>query len=202
MSLLNSFRSLPIAPLRRDIWGRWLSELKSLRPSNFLNRRNPELIPVMATALLLVAAGLQLALPSSTALPQPSDLAPRRAREPASPAVPDYPDILRNPIFAPDHKPDASVEPPAGGMGDFTVLGIATASDGAATALVRTPGGTIERVRPGEDIGGWKLVAVDLNALTFEHGGERHILPLEKKPMPVPPPVPAPTTATPQDSDQ
>lgn len=156
---------------------------------------------MVATALLLVAAGLQLALPSSTALPEPSDLAPRRAREPALPVVPSYPEILRNPIFAPDHKPDASVEPPAGGMGDFTVLGIATASDGVATALVKTPDGTIVRVRPGEDMGGWKLVAVDLNALTFEHNGERHILPLEKKPLLTPPPLPAATAATTQDQD-
>jgi hypothetical protein len=157
---------------------------------------------VIATALLLVAAGLQLALPSATTLPEPSDLAPRRAREPVPPAVPNYPEILRNPIFAPDRKPDASVEPPAGGMGDFTVLGIATATDGVATALVKSPDGTIVRVRPGEDMGGWKLVAVELNALTFEHNGERHILPLEKKPLPAPPPLPAANTATTQDSDQ
>jgi hypothetical protein len=156
----------------------------------------------MATALLLVAAGLQVALPSATTLPGPSDLAPRRARVAAVPDAPNYPEILRNPIFAPDHKPDASVEPPAGGMGDFTVLGIATATDGAATALVKTPDGTITRVRPGEDIAGWKLVAVELNALTFEHNGERHILPLEKKPLPATPPLPAPTTAATQDSDQ
>lgn len=157
---------------------------------------------MIATALLLVGAGLQLALPSATTLPEPSDLAPRRAREPALPTVPNYPDILRNPIFAPDHKPDASVEPPAGGMGNFVVLGIATASDGAATALVKTPDGMITRVRPGEDIAGWKLVAVELNALTFERNGERHILPLEKKPLPVQPAVPTPTTTTTQDSDQ
>ena len=156
----------------------------------------------MATALLLVAAGLQLALPSSTALPEPSDLAPRRARDPAPPSTPNYPEILRNPIFAPDHKPDASVEPPAGGMGNFTVLGIATATDGTATALVGMPDGTIARVRPGEDVSGWKLVTVELSALTFEHNGERHILPLEKKPLPVTPPPPAPATPTTQDSDQ
>jgi hypothetical protein len=175
--------------------------LKSLRPSSFLSRRNPELIPVLATALLLAAAGLQLALPSETALPVASDLAPRRAREPALPIVPNYPEILRNPIFAPDHKPDASVEPPAGGMGDFTVLGIATATDGTATALVKGPDGTIVRVRPGEDMGGWKLVAVELSSLTFEHNGERHILPLEKKPLPPALPLTAPTTAATQDQN-
>jgi hypothetical protein len=176
--------------------------LKSLRPSSFLNRRNPELIPVLATALLLVAAGLQLTLPSQTTLPVASDLAPRRARQPVDPVVPNYPEILRNPIFAPDHKPDASVEPPAGGMGAFTVLGIATASDGAATALVKTPDGTIQRVRPGEDMNGWKLVDVQLNSLTFEHNGERHILPLEKKLLPPPPPPPpSADAATTQDSE-
>ena len=156
---------------------------------------------MIATALLLVAAGLQVALPSSTALPEPSDLAPRRAREPATPSIPNYPEILRNPIFAPDHKPDASVEPPAGGMGAFTILGIATASDGAATALVKSPDGTIVRVRPGENMNGWKLVAVELNSLTFEHNGERHILPFDKKPLPVTPPMPAAKTATTQDSE-
>ena len=157
---------------------------------------------MLATALLLVAAGLQLTLPSQTNLPAASDLAPRRAREPAAPVASNYPEILRNPIFAPDHKPDASVELPAGGMGAFTVLGIATASDGAATALVKAPDGTIQRVRPGQDMNGWKLVEVQLNSLTFEHNGERHILPLEKKPLPLPPPPP-PTAdaATTQDSE-
>jgi hypothetical protein len=138
MSLLNSFRSLPIAPLRRDIWGRWLSELKSLRPSNFLNRRNPELIPVLATALLLVAAGLQLTLPSVSTLAgtvRSSAAARPRTCLACSPEL--SRDSCSNPIFAPDHKADASVEPPAGGMGDFTVLGIATASDGVATAFVK-----------------------------------------------------------------
>ncbi|MGD0141570.1 MAG: hypothetical protein ABSC92_00265 [Rhizomicrobium sp.] len=155
----------------------------------------------MATALLLVAVGLQLTLPSVTALPKQSDLAPRRAREPAFPAVPNYPDVLRNPIFAPDRKADASVDPPAGGMGDYTVLGIATAGGGIATALVKTPDGTIARVHPGDDMAGWRLVAVDLNALTFEHNGERHILPLEKKPLPAAPLLPSPNAATTQDSE-
>ena len=156
---------------------------------------------MLATALLLVAAGLQLTLPSVSTLPEQSDLAPRRAREPASPAVPSYPEILRNPIFTPDRKADASVEPPAGGMGDFTVLGIATASDGVATAIVKVPGGTIVRVQPGEDLNGWKLVTVDLNALTFEHNGERHILPLEKKPLPAAPVLPLQNPAPTEDSE-
>lgn len=200
MSLLNTFRSLPSMPLRRDILGRWLSDLRSLRPSDFLNRRNPELIPVMATVLLLVAAGLQLALPSVAPLPEQSELAPRRAREPSPPAVPVYPEVLKDPIFAPDRKADASIEPPAGGMGDYSVLGIATAGNGLATALVRSPDGAITRMRPGDDMNGWKLIAVELNALTFEKNGERHILAIEKKPVPAPGPHAPPDASTTPDS--
>lgn len=144
----------------------------------------------MATALLLVAAGLQLVLVPVSSLPVQSDRVPRRAREPLPPAALDYPEILRDPIFAPDRKADASLEPPAGGMGDYAVLGIATAGAGTATALVRMPDGTITRLQPGADLGGWKLVQVDLNALTFEKNGERHILAIEKKPAPVAPPAP------------
>jgi hypothetical protein len=182
MSLLNTFRSLPIMPLRRDMWDRWLSELRSLRPSDFLNRRNPELIPAMGTVLLLVAVGLQLTLPSISPLPEQTELAPRRAREPLPPAVPNYPAVLNDPIFAPDRKADASIEPPAGGMNDYSVLGIATAGAGIATAVVKSPDGTITRIQPGADLDGWKLIQVDLDALTFEKNGERHILAIEKKP--------------------
>ena len=49
MSSLNPFRSLPIVLLKPDIWGRWLSALKSRRPSELLNPRSPEFLPAMAT---------------------------------------------------------------------------------------------------------------------------------------------------------
>jgi hypothetical protein len=149
----------------------------------------------MATVLLLIAAGLQLVLPAVSPLPAQSELAPRRAREPLRPSVPNYPEVLRNPIFAPDRKADASIEPPAGGMGDYSVLGIATAGAGIATALIRSPDGTITRIQPGSDLGGWKLIQADPDALTFEKNGERHILSVEKRPAP---PVPNNGAAAPQ----
>jgi len=140
----------------------------------------------MATILLLVAAGLQLALPTISALPEETTLAPRRMREPAPPSVPSYPGILSDPIFAPDRKADASIEPPAGGMGDYAVLGIATAGAGNATALIKSPDGTISRIQPGAVLDGWKLIQADMNSLTFEKNGERHILTVEKRPTPPP----------------
>jgi hypothetical protein len=199
MSLSNPFRSLPIAPLKPDILARWMSALKSPRPFAFLNPRSPEFIPAMATAVLIGAAGVQIALPSATVLPQPSELAPRHPREPFVPPVPDYPAILDTPIFAPDRKPDASAVPVAGGMEGFDVLGIATAGD-TATAVVREPGGSIQRLKPGEQVQGWTLVAVELRQLTFERNKERRVLMLTKTPPPV---VAAPaesTSATTSDS--
>lgn len=134
----------------------------------------------MATAVLIAAAGLQIAVPRPTNLPQESELAPRRVHESAPPQAPDYPAVLTNPIFAPDRKPDASAVPVAGGMNGFTALGIAVASDTAA-ALVRGPAGTIQRLKPGDSIlGGWKLVQVETDRLTFEHNGERRVLTIQK----------------------
>jgi hypothetical protein len=154
----------------------------------------------MATLLLLVAAGLQVALPSVSSLPEQTELAPRRAREPLRPAVPLYPEVLSNPMFAPDRKADASIEPPAGGMGDYAVLGIATAGTGMATALVRSPDGSILRLQPGGDLDGWTLIQVQLSSLTFQKNGERHTLTIEKKPPP-PPASPLPSNNSASNSD-
>ncbi len=145
----------------------------------------------MATAVLMAAAGLQLVLPSATVLPQTSELAPRHPREPQVPPVPDYPAILATPIFAPDRKPDEFAVPVAGGMAGFEVLGIATAGD-TATAVVRGPGGLIRRLKPGEQVQGWKLVAIELHQLTFERDKERRVLMLTKAPAAV---VAAPSAA-------
>jgi hypothetical protein len=151
----------------------------------------------MATAVLLAAAGVQLALPSATVLPQPSELAPRHPHEPQVIPVPDYPEILATPIFAPDRKPDESAVPVAGGMSGFDVLGIATAGD-TATAVIKPPTGMIVRMRPGDQVLGWTLVSVELHQLTFERNKERRVLMLTKVPPPV---VPAPATANSGQSD-
>jgi hypothetical protein len=135
----------------------------------------------MATLVLLGVAGLQLALPSATRLPPDSDLVPRRAQEPATPQTPSFAIIFQDPIFAPDRKPDDTAIPVEGGMSGFTVLGIAMAGD-AATAVVRGPDGTIERIKPGDEEEGWRLVSVAIDGLTFERNKERRVLMLVKAP--------------------
>ena len=179
MSSLNLFRSLPIVPFKPDILARWLSGWKFRLPSEFLNPRSPEFIPAMATALLIAAAGMQLALPLPNNLPPETELAPRRAREPAAPVAPDFAAVLATPIFAPDRKPDASAVPVAGGMNGFIALGIAVAAQNAS-AVVRGPGGVVQRLKPGDEIQGWKLVTVEFDRLTFERNKERRVLMIQK----------------------
>ncbi|HEY5047933.1 MAG TPA: hypothetical protein VII49_07950 [Rhizomicrobium sp.] len=128
--------------------------------------------------MLVVGAGMQLVLPSTTKLPQQSELAPRRVHEPAQMAPQEYPAVLANPIFVPDRKPDASAVPVSGGMNGFSVLGIAVAGN-KATAVVRGPGG-IQRLKTGDAMNGWKLVTVELDQLTFERNKERRVLMIAK----------------------
>jgi len=131
--------------------------------------------------MLLLGAGLQLMLPSSTKLPQETELAPRRVHVPPELTAQDYPAMLASPIFAPDRKPDATAVPVGGGMNGFSVLGIAMAGDNAAV-LVRGPGGMIQRLKPGDTMSGWQLVGVALDQLTFERNKERRVLSIAKAP--------------------
>src|SRR5580698_8640601 len=77
MSLLDTFRSRPTGLLKPDTLRRWTSGLSSRLPSGSTSRRSPELIPAAAVVLLVVAAGVQFALPSQAALPE-------RHRKPAA----------------------------------------------------------------------------------------------------------------------
>jgi hypothetical protein len=135
--------------------------------------------------MLLLGTGLQFVLPSSTALPPETELAPRHVHEPSSLVAREYPAVLANPIFAPDRKPDETAVPVGGGMYGFSVLGIATAPD-TSTAVVRGPGGIVQRLKPGDTMSGWKLVSVTLDQLTFERNNERRVLAIIKGSGPLP----------------
>lgn len=141
-------------------------------------------MPALATLLLVVGAVLQLAVPSSTKLPPDPDLAPRRVHEPAQLLAQDYPTVLEKPIFAPDRKPDATAVPVAGEMSGFAALGIAMAGD-TVSALVRGPGGLVQRLKPGDSINGWKLVSAASDQLTFERNKERRVLMITRATTPI-----------------
>lgn len=158
-------------------------------------------LPVLAALALFAAAGYQLTFPVISILPAKSDLAPRRVRDPAPPRVAEYPAILEKPIFAPDRKPDPREMAIAGGMAGYEVLGTAIAGD-TSTAVIRTPAGSIERVRPGEDLDGWKLVSVGPRELTLERNNEHRILTVTQQPPVVAAAPPAKPAGEDDGSDQ
>ena len=144
-------------------------------PSGLVSRRSPELLPAAATVVLLLAAGLQMAMPSSAALPEDSVLAPRRAPEPAEPVARSYPTVLASPLFAPDRAPVTLQAQTAGNLSGYEVIGTAIAGN-VSTALVRDATGRIIRVKPDAILQGWRLVSIDRAQLIFDRDGEQRSL--------------------------
>ena len=132
----------------------------------------------MAAIALVLAAGLQLALPTSVTLPA-------RPRAPtaapvdsniahAAPAT--FTAIMAHPIFAPDRAPPPAEAEASGNLSGYEVLGTAIAGKVAAAALLRDSGGEITRIKVGEVIDGWKLLSIAPQELVFDRNGERRSL--------------------------
>jgi hypothetical protein len=132
----------------------------------------------MAAIALVLAAGLQLALPSGVNLPaHPRAPATAPAEEsPARVASTDYAAIMAHPIFAPDRAPPPAEAEASGNLSGYEVLGTAIAGKTAAAALLRDSGGEISRVKVGEEIDGWKLLSIAPTELVFDRNGERRSL--------------------------
>lgn len=131
----------------------------------------------MASIALLLAAGLQFALPSAVTLPAVSHQAPPVAAtvEPVRVALNTYNAIMAHPIFAPDRAPPPAEADDTSNLSGVEVLGTAIAGKTSA-ALVRDAEGEFTRLKVGEDIEGWKLVSIDPKQLTFDRNGERRTL--------------------------
>jgi hypothetical protein len=134
-------------------------------------------MPAMASIALLLAVGLQLALPSSVTLPEVPRMASHAAPavEPVNAAFNAYNAIMAHPIFAPDRAPPPAEADAAGNLSGLEVLGTAIAGKTSA-ALVRDAEGEFTRVKIGEAIDGWKLVSIEPAQLTFDRNGERRSL--------------------------
>lgn len=152
-----------------------MSGLKSRLPSGLVSKRNPEVFPALAVVILLMAAGLQIAIPSSADLPQSTAPAARPAPEPVDPGVREYPAILQRPIFAPDRAPVLLQAQASGNLSGYEVLGTAIAGPVSA-ALIRDTTGRIIRVKPDAILQGWRLVSIDRTQLLFDRDGERRAL--------------------------
>lgn len=130
----------------------------------------------MAAIALVVAAGVQLAMPWSAQLPvvARAKAAPLQEAARVAPAL--YRAVMAHPIFAPDRAPPPAEAEDAGNLNGVEVLGTAIAGKNSAAALLRDTDGTFQRVRIGGEIEGWKLVSIAPTELVFDRNGERRSL--------------------------
>jgi hypothetical protein len=128
--------------------------------------------------VLALALGVQLILPYSDVQVDVGGLAPRRPRLVTAPLLPEYPAILRVPLFTPDRHPGDIGAGPASAsdtLAGYAVLGAAV-SRSAATAVVSAPGVAPKTVKAGDLLEGWRVVSVGRSRVTFERKGERRDL--------------------------
>lgn len=120
---------------------------------------------------------VQFLLPGGDAPPQPGGLAARRPRPVMIPPLPEYPAILRAPIFAPDRKPGpaAATGPAGSSLGGYAALG-AVVGRAVASVVISGPGISPKTLRRGDMLDGWRLVAINPTKATFERNGLRHDL--------------------------
>ncbi|HEX8232268.1 MAG TPA: hypothetical protein VF559_02840 [Caulobacteraceae bacterium] len=138
-------------------------------------RGSGELTPALACLALAAMLALQLAMPQRTDLSDAPGRAPRLLRDPSAAPIGDYAAISRAPIFAPSRSAAGGASGEATGCGSFEALGVGLGG-GAATAVLRTPGGAVVRARPGQTIEGWRVAAVTGNRVVLSRGGERAVL--------------------------
>lgn len=126
----------------------------------------------------------QLVLPHPQTAPSGRSVLTTPASDPAVAVVPDYPQILMRPLFAPTRSGDdtgadgtsASVQ-----LSDFSVVGVAIGRD-LTTAVVRGPGGETRLLRPGDRLIGWTVAAIRRDAVALESDGRTKALPVTAQP--------------------
>jgi hypothetical protein len=134
-------------------------------------------MPVFACAVLAVALVTQFVIPNGQPLTDASPVLARRPRPVVAPVIPDYPAILKAPIFSPDRKPgeDEDAVPGSGPLNGFAVVGVATGRN-FATALVKGPDGSVRTLHRGDTIQDWRLVSIERAQLTFGRDTARHVM--------------------------
>ena len=136
---------------------------------------HPELGPIVCAGLLVVLLGVQLILPNGQPAAEVSILAPRRPHLIGIPPLPEYAAISQAPLFAPDRRPGEAPGPGAGPLSAWSALGTATGGR-VASAVMSGPGAVVKTVQRGEDVEGWRLVAVEKTRVVFERAGQKREL--------------------------
>jgi len=99
--------------------------------------------------------------------------------------------VLERPLFAPSRRATSQAAPVAATTAaappNLELVGIVAAGEDAF-ALVRQPGGRVQRLAIGQAIGDWRLDALEQDRAAFTRDGMRAIVPLMRRrqtqPMP------------------
>jgi len=106
------------------------------------------------------------------------------------PALSLYADITARPLFSPDRRPPAVEETPsvkaepAPVSRDLVLRGVATAGKERVALIEERATGKLVRVSEGQSVGGWRLVAIEQEAVELEGRDDRLVLEVEKDSSP------------------
>lgn len=144
--------------------------MKSLRLIQFRRSVEAGPLPAALAGLLLVALLLQAALPIEAELPpiEAGRPAPSRRGEVYRIPIPDRPAILARDMFAPSRDGGAA------SGGEVRLLGLAR-SGSASAAILSGPGGAVT-LRPGQSVGGFRLVGIGRDSVVLDGTGGRKVL--------------------------
>lgn len=128
-------------------------------------------------------AAIDPAVPQVAALPSQSLTPPEQ--------------LLARPLFVPDRKPPPpppppKAEPPPDPMASVRLFGVI---GGETAGIIAQIDGAVKRVMLEQNIGAWKLSAIDGRKVTFVREGETRDLMLAYNPLGAAPVLPAPPVA-------
>jgi hypothetical protein len=154
-----------------------------------------ELTPALLCIASLGGLATQLAWPNATDLPSITPPPVQQWRSPAAVPAPDYPALLRAPLFSPDRR-SLGADPHGGATTDSqrpVLIGVA-ADRRAGSAVVKGSDGALHVVRLGETWRGWRLVAVGAKGAAFDGPGGRFTALIADTPPSASAPAEAPTS--------
>ena len=165
-----------------------------------IGRRKSGLGTPLILAVLCAGLGWVLYHDLEASIPPPERIDQPALQLPPLPGEPDFAlaplqaflEVVERPLFASNRRPPAQAAPvvaperPLGLALSGTVL-----SDQSRFALVRpTEGGAIQRLKIGDRVSGWTLVAVEADRVTFRRqGDERQLILAFDQPPAVPRPA-------------
>ena len=177
-----------------------------------MNLRPPSARAASVTALIALCAVLggviysELSAPiegaASTASPAPAASKPLAAGEPdgfTPPAAQAYSEISERPLFSASRRPAPRQSSPEaiGAVSSFVFAGSIISKTERVALVQHSQPVKLVRLREGDSLEGWTVVAIEADRVILEHNGDREELkPRDKVSPTAPRPFPAPGTTS------